>query len=299
MKRCPTCQRSFPEEHLTFCTEDGTPLTAVETPEEPVDETTRVRPAPRADESTPAGSDWSNTQGGAGSADYRPPGSYVPPGYAGQTKSRTWPWVVAVLAIVVLAITGVGIAAAMLVRNMRQSANVQRQPPPPVPFNRNSNSNSNTNSGSSNWNENSNVNSATDDTTPPPTDSEKVLADLKQLEDEWTVANINADKKKLNHILADDYVGINEGRVQGKAQYLKTIEPDNAIQHWEFENLKVTLNGDRVSLTGVLRLDVKDENGQAQQLMFRFTDKFVWRDGRWQATASEVAPVPLKPGTAV
>jgi ketosteroid isomerase-like protein len=113
------------------------------------------------------------------------------------------------------------------------------------------------------------------------------------------VANINADKKKLNRILADDYVGINEGRAQGKAQYLKTIEPDTAIQHWEFENLKVSLNGDRASLMGVLRLDIKDEDGNDQQLSFRFTDKFVWRDGRWQATGSEVEPMPVKPGTEV
>jgi ketosteroid isomerase-like protein len=191
----------------------------------------------------------------------------------------------------------VGIAGAIFYRNIsRQNARVERQTAPPVNLNQ---GNSNSNSESTNWNENGNTNSEADDSTPPPTNSDKVLADLKALEDEWTVANINADKRKLNHILADDYVGITEGRVQGKAQYLKTIEPDSAIQHWEFENLKLTLNGDRASLTGVLRLNVKDESGQDQQLTFRFTDKFVWREGRWQATASEVAPVPVKPGTTV
>ena len=34
--------------------------------------------------------------------------------------------------------------------------------------------------------------------TPPPTDQEQVLAQLTNLEQEWTVANINADKKKLD-----------------------------------------------------------------------------------------------------
>ena len=296
MKRCPTCHKTFAEEHLTFCTEDGTPLAKVETSagDLSVDETTRVSASPRSDEISSSG-EPSNSS--SYEAPYQPPGSYRPPDYTGSPKNRAWPWVVGVLAIVLLALVGVGIAAAMLARNIsRQAANVER----PNDVNANLNQgNSNSNSESPGWNANSNDNAGPEDTTPPPTDSEKVLADLKKLEDEWTVANIKADKKTLNRILADDYVGIIEGRAQGKAQYLKTIEPDSAIQHWEFENLKVSLSGDRVSLAGILRLDVKDESGQARQLMFRFTDKFVWRDGRWQATASEVEPVPVKPGTAV
>jgi ketosteroid isomerase-like protein len=142
---------------------------------------------------------------------------------------------------------------------------------------------------------NENANSVREDTTLPPTDRELVLADLKSLEDEWTAANINADKKKLSNILADDYVGVTDGRPQGKAEYLKTIKPDTSIQHWEFEDLKVTLNGDRASLTGIIRLDVKDDNGQDQQVAYRFIDKFVWRDGRWQATSSEVDPIKAPP----
>jgi len=117
-----------------------------------------------------------------------------------------------------------------------------------------------------------------------------VLADLKSLEEEWTVANINADKQKLNLILADDYVGVTEGRAQGKAEYLQTIERDTAIQHWEFSDLRVTLTGDRAALKGLIRLDVKDETGKDRQVRYQFTDKFVWRDGRWQATSSEVNP---------
>ncbi|HEV7474720.1 MAG TPA: DUF4440 domain-containing protein [Pyrinomonadaceae bacterium] len=302
MKSCPTCHRTFVEEHLIFCTEDGTPLRAVDADETPADETTQVRSSSRPDESSGGAVASSSSENGAGEpsgAAYQPPGSYVPPGYTGQPKSKAWPWIVGVLAIAVLAITGLGIAGAMLYRNVaRQNANVDPRNDNAVNLNQNSsNINSNSNSNSTNGNENSNA--AIDDTTPPPTDSAKVLADLKQLEDQWTVANIKADKKELNRILADDYVGVTEGRAQGKAQYLKTIEPDNAIQHWEFENLKVSLNGDRASLTGVLRLDVKDNNDEAQQLTFRFTDKFVWREGRWQAIGSEVEPVPVKPGTAV
>jgi hypothetical protein len=97
------------------------------------------------------------------------------------------------------------------------------------------------------------------------------------------VANINADKKALARILADDYVGITNGRVQGKAEYIETIKRDTSIEKWEFQDLSIKLVGDRATLTGILRLVV---NGQ--EARFRFTDKFVWRDKRWQATGSEV-----------
>ena len=111
--------------------------------------------------------------------------------------------------------------------------------------------------------------------------------DLTDLEHEWTVANINADKKKLDRILADDYVGISgDGKTQGKAEYLRTIERDTTIQKWDFEDLKVSLIGDRATLSGIIRLQLRD-----REVAYRFTDKFVWRDGRWQATRSEVAPL--------
>jgi ketosteroid isomerase-like protein len=290
LKRCPTCHRTYSEEHLTFCIEDGTPLVPVETPAEEAfsDEVTRVSSS-RRDESS-----------SGQTPPYQPPGSYSPPGYTPKPKGRTWPWVLGILAIVFMIVIGFGIAAVVFIPRALRAANDNRlvninanRNDSNRNFNRNSNSNSNRDSANDNDNENSNA----DESAPAPTDSEAVLADLKTLEDEWTVANINADKKKLNRILADDYVGITDGRAQGKAEYLQTIRRDTTIQHWEFDNLKVTLNGDRASLTGILRLDVKDDKGQVQPAAFRFTDKFVWRDGRWQATASEVEAV--KPGTSV
>jgi ketosteroid isomerase-like protein len=307
VKRCPTCNKTFTDQNLTFCIDDGTPLVTLELPadETPGDEATVIRSSAAGDERGSAGPSGSPSSADDDAAPaYQPPGSYVPRDYPGQGKRRTWPWILGVLAIVFVVFAGLGIAAVLLLPNIRRAssnrnisnlnANVAR------PNNSNDNLNEeNANSDSADENENSNDASNTDDSTPPPTDREQVLADLKTLEDEWTVANINADKKKLNRILADDYVGITRGKAQGKAEYLRTVERDTAIQHWEFEDLKVSLNGDRASLTGVLRLDVKDEHGQVQQLAFRFTDKFVWRDGRWQATASEVDPLPVKPATTV
>ena len=287
MKRCPTCKQTFAESHLSFCTDDGTPLVTVDDAADAVaDEATVVRSSSGSDGGSSGSSDSYGRAAESPAPAYRPPGSSLPPDYQGlQGKRKVWPWVLGCSAVLLGSLLTLAIVAKILF--------------PKVPsWARNTNTNQNgnlnrneSNSNSSNWNENLNSNSG-DATTPAPTDEAKVLSDLTDLEREWTVANINADKKKLNRILADDYVGVlPNGKLQGKAEYLKTATPDDAIQKWEFENLKVSLYGDRATLTGVLQLDVRDEQGQNQSLAFRFTDKFVWRDGRWQATASEVTPV--------
>ena len=289
MKRCPTCKRTFNEEQLSFCLDDGTPLVTATAPN---DESTVVRTAA---DGIPTQSSPSPGASGARDSAYQQPGTYIAPGSYVEGNRRTWPWILAILAIVFVVFAGLAIAAAVLIPRMMKAsntdtnlnANVERRSNSNV-SSANSNSNLNANSNSANWNANS---SSEEDTALPPTDEAEVLSTLTDLEHEWTVANINADKKKLERILADDYVGTSEGKAQGKAEYLRTIKRDTSIQKWAFEDLKVTLKGDRATLTGTIQLDVKDQQGQINPLAFRFTDKFVWRDGRWQATGSEVEPV--------
>jgi uncharacterized protein DUF4440 len=276
MKRCPTCNKTFTDRNLSFCIDDGTPLVEIA---DSTDETTVVSPqsgkgAGRSDEAAYVPRDWQK--------DYQPPGSFEPPGQ----KRRVWPWVVAIVGALLIGIVGLGVAFAFLMPRMLRASrngnssnvNISQQ---------NSNTNFNaippeSNSNRSDVNENDKV----DENAPTaPTDSNQVLADLTSIEHEWTVANINADKKKLAWILADDYVGTaGDGRTQGKAEYLKTIERDSSIEKWEFEDLKVVLRGDRATLNGRIRLQVAGD-----EAVYRFVDKFVWRDGRWQAVGSEVA----------
>jgi len=283
VKRCPTCKRIFTDPNLSFCTDDGTPLVRV------VDESAKETLLyPSGSDATPPGEP--SAAGEQAQPVYQPPGSYLPPGQP--AKRKVWPWVVGILAIL-FAIAGLGIAAAVFVPRMLRAAanenssnaNVRSYRPDNDIVNTNSNANANANANDNSGEENENTDA--ENLSPAPTSEEEVLAQLTDLENEWTAANINADKKKLDRILADDYVGkSSEGKPHGKAEYLKTIEPDNTIQKWNFEGLKVSLIGERATLTGIIRLQVKD-----QELAFNFTDKFVWRDGRWQATGSEVTPM--------
>ena len=266
MKRCPTCNKTFTDRNLTFCVDDGTPLITVDGP----DEETVISPHASGSGQSPLPNS---------PPVYQPPGGYVPPGIPPGQKRRMWPWVVGLLGLFFIIVVGLVIAAVIMIPRMNRR---------PVATN-NSNRNANVyRSENSNQSSSNNANESLElSTTAPPTDEATVLADLTELEHEWTVANINADTSKLDRILADDYAGTTfDGKTQGKAEYLRTIERDTLTQKWEFEDLKVDLIGDRATLTGLVRFQIEDKPRE-----FRFVDKFVWRDGRWQATGSVVTPV--------
>ena len=264
MKRCPTCNRTFTDLNLSFCVDDGTPLITVDVP----DEETVVSPHAGGTGQSPSSSP----------PVYQPPGTYVPPGSSSVQKRRVWPWVVGLLGLFFIIVCALIIGAVILIPRMN------RRPVITNTSNRNANVSLSENSNVSSV---SNANERSSDTTAPPTDEATVLADLTELEHQWTVANINADKTRLDRILADDYAGTTvDGQTQGKAEYLRTIERDTVTQKWEFEDLEVDLVGDRATLTGLVRFQIENKPRE-----FRFVDKFVWRDGRWQATSSVVTPV--------
>lgn len=269
MKRCSTCNRTYTDPNLSFCIDDGTPLTTINSEVE----TTVVSPR-------------TNEQNWNGAA-YQPPGSYVPPGAGpGRPRRRVWPWVLGIAGAFILGIVAISIAAAILVpRALRSARNQQREA---AQTQQRDIPNVNTAPENANVSEPLNANANTNETVdvPPPTDREQVLVQLRDLENDWTVANINADKRALDRILADDYVGqASDGGLQSKADYIRTIERDTDIQKWEFDDLKVTLAGDRATLSGKITLRYQNQNNE---LVYDFTDKFVWRDGRWQATGSRV-----------
>ncbi|HET6977678.1 MAG TPA: DUF4440 domain-containing protein [Pyrinomonadaceae bacterium] len=261
MKRCSTCNRTYTDPNLSFCIDDGTPLTPVNTED---DDTTVVRPRDTEE------NDWNSVA-------YQPPRPYVPPGSAEVKRRRAWPWVVGIGGAFVLGILALAVAGVLLIpKMMREQAarNANRQV-------ENANSNANVNVHPE-TNSNSNTNQPVE--TSPPTDHDQVLSQLTNLEQEWTVANLNADKKQLERILADDFAGQgDQDQLESKTDYIRNIERNQDVQKWEFTDLKLTLVGDRATLNGIITYFLDDRT-----VSFDFTDKFVWRDGRWQATGAEI-----------
>ncbi len=252
MKRCPTCKRAFEDDSLTYCLDDGSPLVSETRPDS---DATLVSPSP------PVAAPLPPTQ----FARYEPAVSSL-----GTTpKRRVWPWVVGgllVLFFFVIAIVAV-IVIPQILKKSQNSNRVVINVPTPEP--------SETSSPKS---------EESPSPTEAPTDEGVVETQLTDLEKRWTQANIDGDKTALEEILADEYSGGDPAH--NKRQYIDELQPDTAVKSWELEDLSVDLNGDRATMTGYLKQVTTDGNQ-----VFSFTDEFVWRDGRWQATGSRTVRV--------
>src|SRR6266446_6340867 len=127
MKRCPTCKRTFEDDTLIFCLDDGTPLVAVPRPDS---EQTLVLPS-----SSDRGARIPDTQPynqPAGrmtlpSDPWQPtPRQYSTP----SPRRRVWPWLLGIVVVLLLGF-GVIVAVALVVPHLIHSKESKGVSPTP------------------------------------------------------------------------------------------------------------------------------------------------------------------------
>lgn len=124
MKICPTCRKTYQDDNLNFCLEDGSILTMASN-----------EPAPTVMMSQPRPTD-PNT--GFGSPQGIQSSFGNDPQYAPQPKksSKTWLWVVGILGILLLLCGGGGILGVIFLASQQNIANNSSPPPTPAPGNK-------------------------------------------------------------------------------------------------------------------------------------------------------------------
>ena len=274
MKRCPTCNRSFDDDTLSFCLEDGTPLVRDSASRANSQETlvspSPSLPRPESGSALPPTQTYGQLAGKAtiDASQFNVPAArpYVP----AARRRRRWPWVVGILAVVLIVIGGIVLAAVVIPPMLRDSHNANRaQPTPTRP----------------DWTTAPTPTaSPSEEANDVPDDEDEVLSQLTKLEAEWARANVKGDKQALERILADDYAGGPNAR--SKREYLDSLTPDPSINKWEVQDLTVDQTDDRATVSGTL----KEETTKGTEV-YEFTDTFVWRDHRWQAVASHATRV--------
>jgi hypothetical protein len=270
LKRCPTCNRSFDDDSLSFCLEDGTPLVS-ESAGRADSQETLVSPsasaAPTLIAASPPTQHYGQLPGkatiNASHADVPGLQAYLPP----PRQRSKWPWVIGILAIALIVIGGVVVAAIFVPPMLQKSGNNRAAPTPVRP------------ASSPAATPASSVSPAAD-ADDVPDDEDEVLSQLTKIEEEWTRANVKGDKQALERILADEYVG--GATTRSKREYIDSLEPDDEIKSWELKDLTVEQDNDRATVQGTLT----NETTKGAEV-YDFIDKFVWRDHRWQAVASK------------
>jgi hypothetical protein len=119
---------------------------------------------------------------------------------------------------------------------------------------------------------------------------------LMLLERDIGRANVNRDAAFFERVEADEFIFTDSnGGTTTKKEDVDSVKapanPDSKLLSYEVDDMKVLLYGKTAVATGrVTQKGVyKGEQWTGQS---RFTDVFVWRDGRWQIVAGHSSRIP-------
>jgi ketosteroid isomerase-like protein len=117
----------------------------------------------------------------------------------------------------------------------------------------------------------------------------RVIETLREIEERLAAAWVENDRLFIEQTLADDWsVTDLTGQVLTKAQVLKEVfdSGNRQIVSMQIDDINVRPFGDWAIVTG--RTNAAGEyEGEVAQVTLRFTDVFVYRNGRWQVVASQ------------
>ena len=157
MKRCPQCNRTYTDDALSFCLDDGSPLVSASAPSS-FDPSATVQ-YPQARDTTPQPTIAYPSQTPA----MPPPQAPTPPAWSpmppsAPQKRSVWPWILGIGAVLVF--MGIGVVILIIAyASMTNTNNSNGNSNSNRTANRNTNTNKNANSDVTNTNENSNARS--------------------------------------------------------------------------------------------------------------------------------------------
>lgn len=123
-----------------------------------------------------------------------------------------------------------------------------------------------------------------------PTGQMKDQAALIQIEQVWLKAEQQHDAAALACILADEFeeAGFDGALIDRATMLAGVTKPRNNNVHFELSELHARIYGDTAYVRGI---GVGSDNGRPT-VKNRFTDIFVYRDGRWQCVAGHESRFP-------
>ena len=118
---------------------------------------------------------------------------------------------------------------------------------------------------------------------PCPPAQAKDEAALVQIEKAWARALDEGDGHALNCILADEFEDADvQGKLISRSATLAKVGTSRALHH-ELSHLHAQVHGDFAYIRGVA--DAVDSHGK--DVRVRFTDIYLFREGRWQCVAGQ------------
>lgn len=123
---------------------------------------------------------------------------------------------------------------------------------------------------------------------------EKVKQELIGVELDVVRANETCDRKAFEKIEADEFIFTNSaGKVTDKQEDLASLKDCRPTQlHASIEDARLQVHGKVAILNAQITEHPTNKEGQVVTRRFRFSDVFVWRDGRWQMVLGHSSHIP-------
>jgi ketosteroid isomerase-like protein len=113
---------------------------------------------------------------------------------------------------------------------------------------------------------------------------------LLVMEHLWNEAQLNRDSRALDGLIATNFVNTEyDGEVSDKGKFLADIkDPHFNLAALTIQDLKVNMYADSAVVVGTYRTRGSYQ-GKPYEHVGRFTDTWVFTDGRWQCVASHTS----------
>jgi ketosteroid isomerase-like protein len=113
---------------------------------------------------------------------------------------------------------------------------------------------------------------------------------LLVMEHLWNEAQVNRDARALDSMIGTAFVNTEyDGEVSDKAKFLADIrDPQFNLSNLTIQDLKVSMYADSAVVVGIYRTKGSYQ-GKAYEHVGRFTDTWVYTEGRWQCVASHTS----------
>jgi ketosteroid isomerase-like protein len=116
--------------------------------------------------------------------------------------------------------------------------------------------------------------------------------EVEALEQDWRRALLSSNVAELDHLLADDYLGVTaNGTLETKADLLATRRSGTVrLQQLDLTDLKVRVYGDTAVVTS--RAELSGSNGGTDiSGRYRYTRVYNRRNGQWRIVSFEASRI--------
>jgi ketosteroid isomerase-like protein len=117
--------------------------------------------------------------------------------------------------------------------------------------------------------------------------------EIEALESEWRGALLSGNIAAMDHLLADDYLGINAyGTLETKADVLTTHRSGRIkITQMDLSDIKIRIYGDTAVVTSKVELAGKNGDRDVSG-RYRYTRVYNYRLGQWKIVSFEASRIP-------